>query len=151
MTHSDRHYEHVIFLDGWANVAQTYPNALRRAICKGLVRQIQADRQGQFLLMEMDNAPENAKSLMNMSKNIEERCRYFSAVLMYKTVNGLAPPYLCDTVCKTRYAHERITRLSNTEDVMLPTFKSEYGKRTFTYHCGKIWNELDNQLNMAFY
>merc|ERR1739836_329887 len=49
MTHTRRH-EHVPLTNGRARAAQEYPNALCRSICKGIVRQIQADRQGQFIV-----------------------------------------------------------------------------------------------------
>ena len=48
MTHEKTHI-HVPLVNGRAKVAQTYPDALCKAICKGIVQQIQADRQGKFL------------------------------------------------------------------------------------------------------
>ena len=49
MTHAKSH-KHVPLLNGRAKAAQKYPTMLCRAICKGIVQQIQADRQGQFLI-----------------------------------------------------------------------------------------------------
>ena len=67
-------HDHVVLQAGRTRAAQIYPPGLCRAICSGLKEQISVDRQGQFLLMEMDNAPENAKSLMNMAEKIEKKC-----------------------------------------------------------------------------
>merc|ERR1711884_858598 len=50
MTHTKKKHEHVPLMNGRARAAQTYPNALCRAICRGIVQQIQADRQGQFII-----------------------------------------------------------------------------------------------------
>ena len=67
-------HNHVVLQVGRTRAAQIYPLGLCKAICLGLKEQINADRQGQFLLMEMGNALENAKSLMNMSEKIKKKC-----------------------------------------------------------------------------
>ena len=69
-----RVHNHVVLQAGRTRAAQIDPPGLCRAICLGIKEQINADRQGQFLLMEMGNAPENAKSLMNMSEKIKKKC-----------------------------------------------------------------------------
>ena len=66
--------------------------------------------------------------------------------MIFKTLNELAPNYMCDNVNRAWFAHERQTRLCKSNDVILPSYNSEYGKKTFNYHCGKIWNALDENL-----
>ena len=53
MAHSSRKHEHVPLMHGRARAAQTYPDALCNAICQGIVKQIQEDRQGQFMLAQL--------------------------------------------------------------------------------------------------
>lgn len=67
-------HHHVRLEDGRTKAAQVYPHGLCKAICLGLRDQINMDKRGQFLLMEMDNAPNDAGSLMNMAKKIESKC-----------------------------------------------------------------------------
>ena len=78
MTHSEKKHEHVILVDGRAKAAHEYPNALCRAICKGIVEQIQADRQGQFMLAALEMGTSSSKAmqaameLANKCKQVEE-------------------------------------------------------------------------------
>ena len=47
-------HQHVQLSNGRAAAAQIYPPQLCQAICRGLVRQIEVDNQGQFLLANME-------------------------------------------------------------------------------------------------
>lgn len=53
MTHWKPRHEHVPLANGRAKAAQTYPDALCRAICRVIVQQLQADRQGKFTLVAL--------------------------------------------------------------------------------------------------
>ena len=70
--------DHVILINGRAKAAQAYPPALCRAVCKGLMDQMEADRQGHFLIANVDPiGTSNAKELMEEANSITEN---------YKTV-----------------------------------------------------------------
>ena len=53
-------------------------------------------------------------SLNRSSKwmTISERCEYFTAMLMFKAINGLVPNYLSDSIVMAGEAHDRNTRVS---------------------------------------
>ena len=50
MTHTKKRHEHVPLMNGCARAAQEYPNRACKAICRGILQQIEADRQGRFLI-----------------------------------------------------------------------------------------------------
>ena len=74
MTHGTHKHEHVILLDGRAKAAQTYPNELCRAIRKGIVKQIEADRQGQFMLAALDMGA-SSKTAMHAAMELASKCK----------------------------------------------------------------------------
>ena len=69
-------HDHVILVNGRAKAAQVYPPALCRAICTGLREQLDADRQGSFLLANVDaNGVNNTKQLVEEANQIKEKYR----------------------------------------------------------------------------
>ena len=80
---------------------------------------------------------------------IQERCDYFTAVLMYKSVHGLAPMLLTDNVVMVGEIHERDTRLSHSNDVHIPPHNTDIFKRSFIFNCGVIWNKLPDEIWMV--
>ena len=74
MTHTMNQHKHVILTDGKAKEAQKYPNELCRAICKGLVRQIVAGKQGQFFLAALETKGD-AQMSKRESDKLRQECR----------------------------------------------------------------------------
>ncbi len=73
---------------------------------------------------------------------VKEHLLFRDTVLMYKCINNLAPPYLCDKFSKRSNVHERNTR--NRELLQIPMYNTTTGQRTFHYRGAKLWNDLDN-------
>ena len=65
---------------------------------------------------------------------ISERCEYFTAMLMFKAINGLVPNYLSDSIVMAGESHDRDTRLSESLDVHIPSHNSSALKRSFIYN-----------------
>ena len=80
---------------------------------------------------------------------VQERCDYFTAVLMYRSVHGLAPMYLTDNVVMAGEIHDRGTRLSHSNDVYIPPYNTDILKRSFIVNGGVIWNKLPDEIRMA--
>ena len=55
MSHDRTKHKHIPLMNGRAHAAQEYSNRLCEAICRGIVQQIEADRQGQFLIAMLNN------------------------------------------------------------------------------------------------
>ena len=73
---SNQQHEHVILINGRAKAAQVYPPQVCRAVCQGLIEQIEMDQAGQFLIAEV-NTDEGGSSLgwKQESKRLQERYR----------------------------------------------------------------------------
>ena len=78
---------------------------------------------------------------------ISERCEYFTAMLMFKTINGLVPNYLSDSIVLASEAHDRDTRLSL--DVHIPSHNSSALKRSFIYNGSVLWNALPEEIKAS--
>ena len=81
--------------------------------------------------------------------NVQERCDYFTAVLMYKAIHGLTPMYMTDNIVMAGETHDRDTRLSDSNDVNIPPHNSDVLKRSFIYKGSVIWNNLPDEIRMA--
>ena len=61
-------------INGRAQAAQLYPPGLCKAVCRGLIKQLEVDRKGQYLLMKMEyNEEISSKRLMEMAKQLEKK------------------------------------------------------------------------------
>ena len=73
---SNQVHEHVVLINGRARVAQVYTPEFCRAVCKGLMEQLEADRKGQFLLANVMNSKEaDTKSMMEEAGQMKDKCR----------------------------------------------------------------------------
>ena len=63
--------------------------------------------------------------------NVQERCDYFTAVLMYQAIHGLTPMYMTDNIVMAGETHDRDTRLSDSNDVNIPPHNSDVLKQSF--------------------
>ena len=75
---------------------------------------------------------------------VEEHLKYREALITYKCMNGLAPPYLSELFMKRNEIHDLNTR--NNKALHIPQYKAVSGQRTFYYRAVKLWNDLDEDL-----
>ena len=73
---------------------------------------------------------------------IEERRDYFLATLMFKSIHGLAPAYLCNQVVMNFDVNGYDTRGTDSMNVYLPKLKKDIYKNSFLYKGGQVWNCL---------
>ena len=81
--------------------------------------------------------------------NVQERCDYFTAVLMYKAIHGLTPMYMTDNIVMAGETHDLDTRLSDSNDVNIPPDNSIVLKRSFIYYGSVIWKNLPGEIMVA--
>ena len=75
-TREHKVHEHVVLINGRAKRAEVYPPALCRAICNGLLEQMEADRKGQFLLAQVDNKEgQKSDDLAKEAEQFKQRYR----------------------------------------------------------------------------
>ena len=69
-------HRHVALINGRPRVAQVYPLALCRAICRGIRKQIKADSKGQFLVAQIEiDKLEDSQGLMKVANELHSKCR----------------------------------------------------------------------------
>ena len=78
--------------------------------------------------------------------NIKERTEYFTAILMYKCLNDLAPTYLSNKFNFVSDAHPYSTRSTTNNKLALPKPNSELLKKSFYYNDSRIWDELPSNI-----
>ena len=81
-------------------------------------------------------------------KTIEELIGYESKIMVFKSLNELAPRYLCNLFTKNSQCSSR--NLRNTEtDLRLPKKKSAKGQKCFSFRGAKLWNSLPAESKKA--
>ena len=70
--------------------------------------------------------------------------RLRDAVLTFKCIKGLAPPYLCDRFITRMRVHDRNTR--NNNELEIPLCTSAAGQRSFLYRAVALWNQLPDHI-----
>jgi hypothetical protein len=80
------------------------------------------------------------KSLNWLSFN--ERCKYHSAVLIYKVINQIAPAYLLDILTFSRNEKHNLRSSIHNDLVLQKIPRTNYYKDSFSYYSMKVWNDI---------
>ena len=79
--------------------------------------------------------------------NVSQRRDYFMIMLMFKSIHGLAPTYLCDEITMQRDIAERTTRSTIDNNVHVPHITLECCcKNAFAYLGPVLWNALPENI-----
>ena len=76
--------------------------------------------------------------------------RYKDAVIAFKCLKGLAPPfkglapYLARKFTSRSQTHDRVTRQMDELDI--PFYQTAAAQRSFSYRATKLWNDLENNI-----
>ena len=64
-------HKHITLQGGRARAAQVYPQGFCQAACRGLLRQIEVDRGGKFLIINVEyDETQSSRDIMNMAKKV---------------------------------------------------------------------------------
>lgn len=66
-------HRHVILMGGRTKDAQVYPEGLCRAICQGLINQMEADKKGQFMLAKLNGTNREMKDVKEQLQQLHHR------------------------------------------------------------------------------
>jgi len=82
---------------------------------------------------------------------VRQRIIFKTAVLVYKCLHGMAPPYL-STYCEPTSSHGGRHHLRSAESGQLtvPRTKTTYGDRTFAVYGPVVWNSLPAELSLLY-
>ena len=75
---------------------------------------------------------------------IKEHLVYRDGLLTFKSINNIAPPYLCNKFEERNRIDNRDTRRKG--DLDIPKCKTSSGQRSFKHRGTKIWNGLNADL-----
>ncbi len=78
---------------------------------------------------------------------VKERSQFKTLTLIFKSVNGTAPAYLCDIV--RPHSPKRTLRSNSTNTLQTIRTKKQFGARSFQYAGAKMWNELPENIKRS--
>ena len=67
------------------------------------------------------------------------------AILMFKILNGLTPPYLSEMFTHSALFHDYGLR-SSKMNLALPRSRTDFYRNSFAFTGAKIWNDLPNSV-----
>ena len=76
--------------------------------------------------------------------NVSQRRDYFMIMMMFKSIHGLVPDYMCDGITMQRDITVRTTRSTVNNNVQVPHSIGllECCKNAFAYRGPVLWNAL---------
>ena len=102
------------------------------------------NRAARILMESSFNAPSGPLIKSLSWKTIREVIDEESKLIVYKSINGLAPQYLRDLF--TRNSFDNSYSLRNTAtDLKIPKKTSKNGQKSFSYRVVKLWNSLKTE------
>ena len=78
--------------------------------------------------------------------NVIQRRDYFMLIMMFKSIHGLVPDYICDQITMQRDITVRTTRSTVNNNVHVPHILLECCKNAFAYRGPVLWNALPENI-----
>ena len=78
--------------------------------------------------------------------NVSQRRDYFMIILMFKSIHGLVPNYICDEITMQRDIAVRTTRSTINNNVHVPHITLECCTNAFAYRGPVLWNALPENI-----
>jgi len=78
---------------------------------------------------------------------VAQRIDFKTALLVYKSLHGLAPKYISDMLVP--YEPARTLRSTGTGLMLVPRVRTKHGEAAFQIHTAKIWNNLPEDVRQA--
>ena len=80
---------------------------------------------------------------------VRQRIIFKTAVLVYKCLHGMAPPYL-STYCEPTSSHggRRHLRSAESGQLIVPRTRTNYGDRSFAVYGPVVWNSLPTKFRL---
>ena len=78
--------------------------------------------------------------------SFSDRCKYHSAVLIYKVLNGTAPSYMTDFVSFSQNNVYNLRSIANNDLILQSRHKTKYMQASFVNYSRNIWNIIPSQV-----
>ena len=82
-------------------------------------------------------------------QSIDQRRDYFTACLMYKTLNNSVPVHISNEVSLATEIHDVQTRSAHHGNIYIPKPNIESFKKSLSFHGPIIWNALPAEMKTA--
>ena len=77
---------------------------------------------------------------------LPDRVKYRKALLVFKSVKGLAPDYMCELFESVQMVSSRNTRSNARDDLYVPRARTQLFQSTLTISGANIWNKLSTAI-----
>ena len=74
--------------------------------------------------------------------SFSDRCKYYSAVLVYKTKNDMAPSYICELLIFSKNKHYSLRSIMHNDLVLNRKPRTNLFKDTFAHYSMNVWNNI---------
>ena len=81
-------------------------------------------------------------------KTVDQLISSESKTMVFKSLNELAPQYLCDLFTR-KSLYSSYSRLNTGTDLRLPMKRSTNGQKCFSYRGAKLWTSLSAESKQA--
>jgi len=78
-----------------------------------------------------------------------DRCKYHTALLVYKTLNHMAPSYMSDIITASTNNSYSLRSLLRNDFVLKHKTKTKYINYSFNYYCMTVWNKIPIEIRNA--
>ena len=105
-------------------------------------------RAAKVILQKPNRTPSKELFLQLKWLSFNNRCKYHTAILIYKCVNNQTPEYLNNIITFSQN-HKYNLRSATHNDIVNTKANTGYKKRAFSYHSMDIWNSIPIEIRMA--
>ena len=78
------------------------------------------------------------------------RWEHHLLIQAFKCLKELAPTYMSSVFTFTHSVHSKCTRSQSHYTLVIPNWKTNFGKKTFHYRATKLWNKLPPNIRVNF-
>jgi len=74
--------------------------------------------------------------------SFSDRCKYHTSILIYKTLNNMAPSYMTDIISFSKNDHYSLWSVKHNDLVLKKKPKTQFFKDSFPYYSISMWNKI---------
>ena len=112
---------------------------------------IKFQKRAARLILDKDFETPSAESFAELKwLTFPERVRFQKAVMMFKTMNNLNPPYIRDLFKFTNEIHNHCLRSASDNLLYVPKPNCELYRSSLAYSGSKIWNSIPQDVKNSY-
>lgn len=126
-----------------------YCNGLLTGLSKKAVKQLQYIQNAAARILTRTRKYDHISPVLRSLHwlPVAQRIDFKTALLVYKSLNGLAPKYILDMLVP--YEPSRTLRTSGMGLLQVPKVRTKHGEAAFQFYAAKTWNRLPGDVRQA--